>query len=100
MEFHDIEIAKCEEILNRKWKMPNSFDATIGTPDPASESQSWIGRACARVGLRGVSIASANTLHCALELSKKSWLLAIQFPDREQPSYCIKRAINCFLGRL
>src|SRR5215467_6452014 len=32
------------------------------------------------------SIASANTLHCALELSKKSWLLAIQFPDREQPS--------------
>jgi transposase len=33
-----------------------------------------------------VSTASANTLHCALELSKKSWLLAIQFPDREQPS--------------
>ena len=32
------------------------------------------------------STASANTLHCALELSKKSWLLAIQFPDREQPS--------------
>jgi hypothetical protein len=29
---------------------------------------------------------SANILHCALELSKKSWLLAIQFPDREQPS--------------
>jgi transposase len=33
-----------------------------------------------------LSTASANTLHCALELSKKSWLLAIQFPDREQPS--------------
>ena len=32
------------------------------------------------------STTSANTLHCALELSKKSWLLAIQFPDREQPS--------------
>jgi transposase len=32
------------------------------------------------------STASANTLHCALELSKKSWLLAIQFLDREQPS--------------
>jgi transposase len=32
------------------------------------------------------STVSANTLHCALELSKKSWLLAIQFPDREQPS--------------
>jgi transposase len=32
------------------------------------------------------STVSANTLHCALELSKKSWLLAIQFPDQEQPS--------------
>jgi transposase len=32
------------------------------------------------------STSSTNTLHCALELSKKSWLLAIQFPDREQPS--------------
>ena len=32
------------------------------------------------------STLSANTLHCALDLSKKSWLLAIQFPDREQPS--------------
>jgi transposase len=32
------------------------------------------------------STACANILHCALELSKKSWLLAIQFPDREQPS--------------
>ena len=29
---------------------------------------------------------SVNTLHCALELSKNSWLLAIQFPAREQPS--------------
>ena len=34
---------------------------------------------------------SVNTLECALELSKKTWLLAIQFPDREQPSvYTIK----------
>jgi transposase len=32
------------------------------------------------------STLSASTLHCALELSKNSWLLAIQFPDREQPS--------------
>ena len=32
------------------------------------------------------STLSANILHCALELSKKSWLLAIQFPNREQPS--------------
>src|ERR1700747_646708 len=37
------------------------------------------------------SASSSHTLHCALELSKKSWLLAIQFPDREQPSvYSIK----------
>jgi hypothetical protein len=37
------------------------------------------------------SIPSKATLHCALELSKKTWLLAIQFPDRPQPSlYRIK----------
>jgi len=34
---------------------------------------------------------SANTLHCALELSKDSWLLAIQFRDREQPSLYLNR---------
>jgi hypothetical protein len=34
---------------------------------------------------------SANSLHCALELSKKTWLLAIRFPNRVQPSvYYIK----------
>jgi hypothetical protein len=32
------------------------------------------------------STPSGHTLHCALELSKNSWLLAIQFPDRPQPS--------------
>jgi len=32
------------------------------------------------------SMACGGTLHCALELSKNSWLLAIQFPDRAQPS--------------
>jgi len=36
--------------------------------------------------LTSCSAASRQTLHCALELSKSSWLLAIQFPDREQPS--------------
>src|ERR1700730_2237725 len=37
------------------------------------------------------STPTTNTLHCALELSKNSWLLAIQFPDQEQPSlYPIK----------
>ena len=38
-----------------------------------------------------IATVSANTLECALEMSKKTWLLAIQFPDREQPSvYTIK----------
>jgi transposase len=32
------------------------------------------------------SAISTNTLQCALELSRNSWLLAIQFPDRDQPS--------------
>jgi len=32
------------------------------------------------------SAVSRHTLHCALELSKSTWLLAIQFPDRQQPS--------------
>ena len=32
------------------------------------------------------SAISTTTLRCALELSRNSWLLAIQFPDREQPS--------------
>ncbi len=27
-----------------------------------------------------------QTLHCALELSKNSWLLAAQFPGRDNPS--------------
>jgi transposase len=37
------------------------------------------------------TVSSKATLHCALELSKSSWLLAIQFPDRPQPSlYRIK----------
>lgn len=37
------------------------------------------------------TVPSKATLHCALELSKSSWLLAIQFPDRPQPSlYRIK----------
>jgi hypothetical protein len=40
------------------------------------------------------STASANTLHCALELSKKSWLLEIQFPDREQPAINSRRGMR------
>jgi transposase len=32
------------------------------------------------------STPSGRNLCCALELSKNSWLLAIQFPDRPQPS--------------
>lgn len=38
-----------------------------------------------------ISELPENSLHGALELSKDSWLLAIQFPDRQQPSlYPIK----------
>ena len=38
-----------------------------------------------------VSATSKTILHCALELSKSCWLLAIQYPDRSQPSqYRIK----------
>ena len=41
------------------------------------------------------SATSSHTLHCALELSKKSWLLAIQFPNREQSSvYSIVTGIS------
>ena len=32
------------------------------------------------------SAHSETTLYCALELSKNTWLLGIQFPDRPQPS--------------
>src|SRR5262245_65531754 len=32
------------------------------------------------------STAAGSILHCALELSKNTWLLGIQFPDRSQPS--------------
>jgi hypothetical protein len=32
------------------------------------------------------STPSGRNLCCVLELSKNSWLLAIQFPDRPQPS--------------
>ncbi len=36
---------------------------------------------------RSAAVATAEpTLHAALELSKNSWLLAIQFPDRDAPS--------------
>ena len=44
------------------------------------------------------STAFANTLHCALELRKKSWLLAIQFPDREQPSLYDRRGRRHWLS--
>ncbi len=36
---------------------------------------------------RSAAVTTAEpTLHAALELSKNSWLLAIQFPDRDKPS--------------
>ncbi len=33
-----------------------------------------------------VSTSSKQSIYAALELSKNSWLLAIQFPDRDNPS--------------
>ncbi len=41
---------------------------------------------------RSAAVTTAErTLHATLELSKNSWLLAIQFPDRDKPSlYPIK----------
>jgi hypothetical protein len=36
--------------------------------------------------LQGTAAAAGDILYGALELSKNSWLLAIQFPDRAQPS--------------
>ena len=33
-----------------------------------------------------VSTSSKQSIYAALELSKNSWLLAIQFPDRDSPS--------------
>ena len=36
---------------------------------------------------RSTAVPTAEpTLHAALELSKNSWLLAIEFPDRDAPS--------------
>ncbi len=33
-----------------------------------------------------VSTSNEQSIYAALELSKNSWLLAIQFPDRDNPS--------------
>ncbi len=33
-----------------------------------------------------LSTSNEQTIHAALELSKNSWLLAIQFPGRDNPS--------------
>ncbi len=35
-----------------------------------------------------------QTLHAALELSKNSWLLAVPFPDRDNPSLYTIRAVT------
>ena len=44
------------------------------------------------------STPQTDKLFCALELSKKTWLLGIQFPDHEQPSvYPIKGGDREFL---
>src|SRR5262249_25670076 len=58
---------------------PPNCSLTLLRPDFAIEGGYQMDRT-------SCSTVSRHTLHCALELSKKTWLLAIQFPDREQPS--------------
>ncbi len=41
-----------------------------------------------------VSTSSKQSIYAALELSKNSWLLAIQFPDRDSPSLYPIRAVT------
>ena len=43
-----------------------------------------------------VSTSPEQSIHAALELSKNSWLLAIQSPGRDNPSlHPITYAVNC-----
>ncbi len=46
--------------------------------------------------------SSEQTIYCALELSKNSWLLAIQFPGRDNPSLHPIRGgdTDCLMARL
>jgi len=64
------------------------YKADGGPPNCSlnSPSSSLVIEGGYQMDLTSCSAASRQTLHCALELSKSSWLLAIQFPDREQPS--------------
>ncbi len=49
-----------------------------------------------------VSTSSKQSIYAALELSKNSWLLAIQFPDRDSPSLYPIRGGNAegLMGKL
>jgi hypothetical protein len=58
---------------------PPNYSLTLLRPDFAIEG-GW------QIGRTSRSAVSTHILHWALELSKKSWLLAIQFPDGEQRS--------------
>jgi hypothetical protein len=57
--------------------------------DAASGSFGWFNREqkerCAMT-VTSPTTSSEQTLYAALELSKNSWLLAIQMPDRDKPS--------------
>ncbi|HWO37759.1 MAG TPA: hypothetical protein VNO32_53985, partial [Candidatus Acidoferrum sp.] len=74
-------IAACVVRVRRCYEAdegPPQSSLTLLRPDFAIEGDYQM--------VRTTFTLSANTLHCALELSKNSWLLAIQCPDREQPS--------------
>ncbi len=54
--------------------------------DAASSSFDWFNRDQKERDAIPTATSGEETLHAALELSTNSWLLAIQSPDRDNPS--------------
>src|SRR5215468_2162171 len=72
--------------MGRDEGLPQSSDSLLRPPCWALKETRTMDRVVA-----STPQALTDTLFCALELSKNTWLLGIQFPDREQPSvYPIK----------
>jgi len=65
----------------RRTQGPPKCSLTLLRPDLQSkETPKWTGHRALRL------LGALLTVNCALELSKNSSLLAIQFPNRDQPS--------------